>query len=107
MNIINVDALRDNCEHVACSLKGIREAGHGNYHTPFQTKYHLGDRFVHPCGITGIITTISETGVYSLHFVETESGRVIDTALKSAWYTDSELDKFVETLDIQYAWNYI
>ena len=63
------------------------------------TKYRLGDKFVHPGGMTAIITDINERGKYNLDFIETATKRIIGVPIKNAWYDDEELDNFVEYVD--------
>ena len=80
-----------------------------HYSIDTNTKYHIGDTFKHPGGITAIITDVSETqgiNVYSLKFVETSTKREILTNLKCAWYNDTELDNFVEVINSNFNFNY-
>ena len=102
MLIVSVDAIRNSTPITeSCSLDVIRkDGGDSFYKTRFDTKYHVGDSFVHPCGLTAYVTEVNgRSGEYSLTFVETQSRRAVVTALKSAWYTDAELDDFVNTID--------
>ena len=111
MLIVSVDAIRNSTPITeSCSLDVIRKIDGGDsfYETRFDTKYHVGDSFVHPCGLTADVTEVHDRcGEYSLTFVETQSRRAIVTALKTAWYTDAELDDFVNTIDRDFCRSYL
>jgi hypothetical protein len=110
MLIISADAIRNSTPITeSCSLDVIRkDEGDSFYETRFDTKYHIGDSFVHPCGLTAYVTEVNDRcGEYHLTFVETQSKRAIVTALKTAWYTDAELDNFVNTIDRDFCRSYL
>ena len=113
MLMISIDAIRNSTPITeSCSMDVIRgsreDKGCSFYETRFDTKYHIGDSFVHPCGITAYVTEVNErSGEYSLTFVETQSKRAIVTGFKVAWYTDAELDDFVNTIDRDYCREYL
>ena len=58
------------------------------------TKYHIGDKF-RIGGLIAIITEVNHTSEsYSLSFIDAKSHEEAYYCLKSAWYTNEELDDF-------------
>ena len=83
--------------------------GDDHYELPVDSKYHIGDSFEHPAGLTGVIydITYSQRKVkYALKFLETSTKKEIRTALRMAWYSDAEIDDFIQTVDREFSWNY-
>ena len=75
------------------------------YNRESDTKYHIGDRFVHPTGMTAIVTKISDDDEsYSLSFVETSTGREVGAGLHNAWWSRKDLDNFMESVEKFYFW---
>jgi hypothetical protein len=105
----DADAFRNN--HIPgrhLTLQALRNNG-DHYAINRNTKYHVGDTFNHPAGITAIIDDIMDsqgTVEYSLKFLETSTKRELITSLKCAWYTDHDLDNFVQTIDREFDLTY-
>lgn len=58
------------------------------------TKYHIGDKF-RTGGIIAVITRVDrEEELYHLSFIDAKSHEEVYYCLKSAWYTNFELDNF-------------
>lgn len=110
MLMVGIDAIRSSAPITeSCSMDVLRKDGEDEfYETCFDTKYHIGDSFVHPCGLTAYVTEVNDrSGEYRLTFVETQSRRAIVTGFKVAWYTDAELDDFVNTIDRDFCRSYL
>lgn len=80
-----------------------------HYELPVDSKYHIGDKFEHPAGLTGVIYNIiynQREVKYALKFLETSTKREIRTSIRMAWYSDTELNNFVQTINREFSWNY-
>ncbi|MBR1572094.1 MAG: hypothetical protein IJ655_05100 [Lachnospiraceae bacterium] len=56
------------------------------------SKYHIGDKF-RTGGLIAIVTEVSGEE-YQLSFIDAKSHEEVRYCLKSAWYTNAELDNF-------------
>lgn len=58
------------------------------------SKYHIGDKFK-TGGLIAIVTEVSrDSETYHLSFIDAKSHEEVHYCLKSAWYTNEELDNF-------------